>query len=40
MIFGTMDETVTTWVMNEQKYDLTALAEPVHKLLINGCGNV
>lgn len=38
MIFGTMDETVTTWVMNEQKYDLTALAEPVQKLLINGCG--
>ncbi|GLB58433.1 TetR/AcrR family transcriptional regulator [Cytobacillus sp. NCCP-133] len=40
MIFGTMDETVTTWVMNEQKYDLTALAEPVHKLLISGCGRV
>jgi TetR/AcrR family transcriptional regulator, fatty acid metabolism regulator protein len=38
MIFGTMDETVTTWVMNEQKYDLTALAGPVHKLLISGCG--
>jgi TetR/AcrR family transcriptional regulator, fatty acid metabolism regulator protein len=38
MIFGTMDETVTTWVMNEQKYNLTALAEPVQKLLINGCG--
>lgn len=40
MIFGTMDETVTTWVMNEQKYDLTALAEPVHKLLIGGCGKL
>ncbi|PLR81532.1 TetR family transcriptional regulator [Bacillus canaveralius] len=39
MIFGTMDETVTTWVMNEQKYDLTALAGPVHRLLVNGCGN-
>ena len=38
MIFGTMDETVTTWVMNEQKYNLTSLAEPVQKLLINGCG--
>jgi TetR/AcrR family fatty acid metabolism transcriptional regulator len=37
MIFGTMDETVTTWVMNEQKYDLPALANPVSKLLINGC---
>lgn len=37
MIFGTMDETVTTWVMNEQKYDITALAGPVHHLLMNGC---
>ncbi|MEH7343721.1 TetR/AcrR family transcriptional regulator [Bacillus sp. JJ1532] len=37
MIFGTMDETVTTWVMNEQKYDLTSLAGPVHQLLLNGC---
>ena len=23
MIFGTIDETVTTWVMNEEKYDLS-----------------
>lgn len=37
MIFGTMDETVTTWVMNEQKYDITALARPVHQLLLSGC---
>ncbi|MEH7125649.1 TetR/AcrR family transcriptional regulator [Bacillus sp. JJ1773] len=37
MIFGTMDETVTTWVMNEQKYDLTSLAGPVHQLLLGGC---
>ncbi|MFB6467924.1 TetR/AcrR family transcriptional regulator [Cytobacillus sp. Hz8] len=36
MIFGTLDELVTTWVMNDQKYDLTALADTVHKLLING----
>ncbi|KOP83662.1 TetR/AcrR family transcriptional regulator [Cytobacillus solani] len=36
MIFGTMDETATTWVMNDQKYDITALADPVHKLLLNG----
>ncbi len=34
MIFGTLDETVTTWVMNEQKYDLAALAEPVYELLV------
>ncbi|WP_075982508.1 TetR/AcrR family transcriptional regulator [Bacillus massilinigeriensis] len=36
MIFGTIDELVTTWIMNDQKYDLTALAGTVHKLLING----
>lgn len=38
MIFGTIDETVTTWVMNDTKYDLTKLAQPIHHLLINGCG--
>lgn len=37
MIFGTIDETVTTWVMNEEKYDLVSLASSVHHLLINGC---
>jgi TetR/AcrR family fatty acid metabolism transcriptional regulator len=37
MIFGTIDETVTSWVMNEEKYDLYALVVPVHRLLINGC---
>ncbi|WP_349924959.1 TetR/AcrR family transcriptional regulator [Bacillus altitudinis] len=36
MVFGTIDETATTWVMNDQKYDLTALAESVHDLLLNG----
>ncbi|MBN6887931.1 TetR/AcrR family transcriptional regulator, fatty acid metabolism regulator protein [Cytobacillus horneckiae] len=39
MIFGTMDETATTWVMNDQKYDLPALAGAVHRLLITGCKN-
>lgn len=39
MIFGTIDETVTTWVMNDQKYDLSKLAAPVHQLIINGCGH-
>jgi TetR/AcrR family transcriptional regulator, fatty acid metabolism regulator protein len=39
MIFGTIDETVTSWVMNERKYDLNALAKPVQQLLINGCGH-
>lgn len=37
MIFGTMDETVTSWVMNDQKYDLIALAPAVHDLILNGC---
>ncbi|RLQ98004.1 TetR/AcrR family transcriptional regulator [Falsibacillus albus] len=36
MIFGTIDETVTTWVMNEQKYDLVKQAPAVHQLLLNG----
>ncbi|MBE4908204.1 TetR/AcrR family transcriptional regulator [Bacillus luteolus] len=38
MVFGTIDETVTTWVMNEQKYDLLKLTGQVHQLLIYGCG--
>ena len=37
MIFGTIDEMATSWVMNEEKYDLKALASHVHQLLINGC---
>lgn len=36
MIFGTMDETATTWVMKDQKYDLLAIAEKIPELLING----
>ncbi|PAQ16652.1 TetR/AcrR family transcriptional regulator [Bacillus sp. FJAT-42315] len=36
MIFGTMDETVTTWVVNDQKYDLKALAREVGDMLLNG----
>ncbi len=36
MVFGTIDETITTWVMNEQKYDLLQLAPKVHKLLLSG----
>lgn len=38
LIFGTIDEMATTWVMNEEKYDLMALAAPIHHLLIKGCG--
>ncbi|WP_108669369.1 TetR/AcrR family transcriptional regulator [Peribacillus acanthi] len=39
MIFGTIDESVTTWVMNDQKYNLVDLAPEVHKLLVHGCGH-
>jgi TetR/AcrR family fatty acid metabolism transcriptional regulator len=38
MIFGTIDETVTTWVMNDQKYSLEDLADDIHELLIYGLG--
>lgn len=36
MIFGTMDEIATTWVINDQKYSLIDLAPKVHQLLTNG----
>jgi TetR/AcrR family transcriptional regulator, fatty acid metabolism regulator protein len=38
MIFGTLDEVVTTWVMNDQKYDIVAQVSAIHKLLLHGCG--
>ena len=34
MIFGTVDEVVTNWVMSDHKYDLVALSKTVHGLLI------
>lgn len=36
MIFGTLDETVTTWVMKDHRYSLANLASDVHSLIING----
>lgn len=36
MVFGTLDEAVTSWIMNDRKYDLLALANPIHNLLVNG----
>jgi len=36
MIFGTIDETVTTWVMNSQRYSLVDQAKEVHQLLMYG----
>ncbi|WP_134699956.1 TetR/AcrR family transcriptional regulator [Ammoniphilus sp. YIM 78166] len=34
MVFGTLDESVTSWIMNDRKYDLLALADPIHSLFI------
>ncbi|WP_404453767.1 TetR/AcrR family transcriptional regulator [Oceanobacillus kapialis] len=36
MIFGTLDETVTNWVMKDRKYNLMEQASDVHQLLTNG----
>ncbi|MFD1039569.1 TetR/AcrR family transcriptional regulator [Virgibacillus byunsanensis] len=36
MIFGILDETVTNWVMKDQKYDLVKQASAVHTLITNG----
>src|SRR5699024_10124249 len=36
MIFGTLDETVTNWVMKDQKYNLEKLATEVHALITSG----
>jgi len=36
MVFGTLDEMVTTWVMNDQKYNLAASASEVTDMLLNG----
>lgn len=39
MIFGTMDETVTSWVMKSHKHELRNLAEPIYYCLVNGLHN-
>lgn len=36
MIFGTIDETVTTWVMKSERYELVDQTESVHSLLVHG----
>ncbi|PPA71787.1 TetR/AcrR family transcriptional regulator [Jeotgalibacillus proteolyticus] len=36
MVFGTIDEVATTWVINDQKYDITNLAAGVHSLIVRG----
>ncbi|MCX7570043.1 TetR/AcrR family transcriptional regulator [Tumebacillus sp. DT12] len=36
MIFGTMDETVTAWILTGAKYDLLSLIQPVRDIMIGG----
>ncbi|MGA8943339.1 MAG: TetR/AcrR family transcriptional regulator [Thermoactinomyces sp.] len=36
MIFGTLDETVTSWIMNDFKYGLFNQADAIHRLFIHG----
>lgn len=36
MVFGTLDEVVTNWVMKERRYSLTEQAADVHALLTRG----
>ncbi|WP_126428022.1 TetR/AcrR family transcriptional regulator [Brevibacillus marinus] len=36
MIFGTLDEAATTWVMKQCKYDLAAHVKPIHNLFLHG----
>lgn len=36
MIFGTLDEIVTSWVMKDMKYNLLGLVQSVYFLILNG----
>ncbi|GAB3064848.1 TetR/AcrR family transcriptional regulator [Virgibacillus ainsalahensis] len=36
MVFGTLDEVVTNWVMKDRKYDIVSQASDVHALLTKG----
>lgn len=36
LIFGTIDEVTTSWVMKEHKFDLNSQAPKVYRLLLNG----
>lgn len=36
MIFGTMDETVTAWILTGAKYDLLSLIDPVCDVMLGG----
>lgn len=36
MVFGTIDETITSWVMNDFRYNLMEIAPKVRHMLLNG----
>ncbi|WP_232695690.1 TetR/AcrR family transcriptional regulator [Brevibacillus daliensis] len=36
MVFGTLDQAVTSWVMKKSKYDLVSLVDPIHNLFLKG----
>ena len=36
MVFGTLDETVTSWIMNGFKYSLLDQIDEIHRLFIHG----
>jgi TetR/AcrR family transcriptional regulator, fatty acid metabolism regulator protein len=36
MIFGTLDDLVTSWVSHQQKYSLHALVKPVYQMFVDG----
>jgi TetR/AcrR family fatty acid metabolism transcriptional regulator len=36
LIFGTIDEVVTNWVMKDHRYDLSPIAETIHRMLLKG----
>ncbi len=36
MVFGTIDQTVTAWVLSGNRFDLEALAEPTFELIAGG----
>ncbi|GGG28123.1 fatty acid metabolism regulator protein [Lysinibacillus alkalisoli] len=36
MVFGTIDEAITSWVMNEWRYDLHSVIPKVQQLLLKG----
>jgi TetR/AcrR family fatty acid metabolism transcriptional regulator len=38
LIFGTLDEVVSTWVLSGMKYNLVSLTDPLIGLLTNGIG--